>query len=180
MRLQEEEKPITVHLMGVQTKNLKDQHAHRRKWQLIMLKDGIETVTPGSKRNTRQKTAGRVTANVDYKDLLRIPPIKLNPDGSLTARSCEEVRKEMKARKQEKGEDGKDKKKWFRAIRTEEPMKKKRKIDKETYVEARDKCEVETNPTRRKIRALESTRSWPIIPDEIIGRIKPSKEWDNL
>jgi hypothetical protein len=170
MRLQEEEKPITVHLMGVQTKNLKDQHAHRRKWQLIMLKDGIETVTPGSKRNTRQKTAGRVTANVDYKDLLRIPPIKLNPDGSLTARSCEEVRKEMKARKQEKGEDGKDKKKWFRAIRTEEPMKKKRKIGKES--------KWEQVPRGEKLRCLElATAELKAEMENLNDRIRLSKEW---
>ena len=170
IRLQEEEKPITVHLMGVQTKNLKDQHAHRRKWQLIMLKDGIETVTPGSKRNTRQKTAGRVTANVDYKDLLRIPPIKLNPDGSLTARSCEEVRKEMKARKQEKGEDGKDQKKWFRAIRTEEPMKKKRKIGKES--------KWEQVPRGEKLRCLElATAELKAEMGNLNDRIRLSKEW---
>ena len=170
IRLQEEEKPITVHLMGIQTANLKDQHAHRRKWHLIMVKDGVETVTPGiTKRSTRQKTAGRVTANIDYKDMLRIPPIQLNPDGSLSAQSCDAVRKEMKARK-EKGEDGKDQKKWFRAIRTEEPMKKKRKIEKER--------KWEQVPRGEKLRCLElATAELKAEMKNLNDRIRLSKEW---
>ena len=95
LKLDTDNKPIKVHLMGIRTKNVKDLHAHLRKWHRLMMVGGMEIPTPSAstKRTTRLQTTGRVVAGIDFRDLIRISPISLNPDGSLTARSSDELKK---------------------------------------------------------------------------------------
>ena len=72
LKLDADEKPRRVHLMGIRTKNLRDKHAHLRKWHRLMRVDGLEIPTPSAvseKPATRRQTLGRVVANIDFKDL---------------------------------------------------------------------------------------------------------------
>ena len=184
IKLKEENKPIAVHLMGIRTNNWRDQHAHTKKWHPLMLKDGKETVTAKlPPANTRQRTAGRVVASIDFKEMILIPPIHMNQDGSLMTRSLEDLKRALKDRKAQKGprqekrgNESTAKVAWLKEIEIEEPPPKIRKLMSTPEISVKWK----RIPHGEKIKALESTRSWPIIPDEIIGRIKPSKEWDNF
>ena len=133
--------------------------------------------------NTRQRTAGRVVASIDFKEMILIPPIHMNQDGSLMTRSLEDLKRALKDRKAQKGprqekrgNESTAKVAWLKEIEIEEPPPKIRKLMSTPEISVKWK----RIPHGEKIKALESTRSWPIIPDEIIGRIKPSKEWDNF
>lgn len=200
INLKEDEKPIRVHLMGTRTTNWRDQHAHTKRWYRLMLKDGKETATPRlPSANTRQRTAGRVVADIEYKDMLLIPPIRLNQDGSLMARSLDDLKRALKDRKAKEPRRGKEKVSWLKVIQTEEdaeePPKKVRKLGTTSGEGAATFFKEETSeevPWKRlshqdKIRIIkEGKENGPQSPGPhdtfltLMARMNPSKEWDNF